>query len=71
MAASARDASRFLKALSNRNRLLLLCLQPMWIAFAISTEQYGFVVGSVAYGLGQLNGFLRSRREVHDKEERP
>jgi DNA-binding transcriptional ArsR family regulator len=26
MAASARDASRFLKALSNRNRLLLLCL---------------------------------------------
>ncbi len=50
--------------------LLLVCLQPMWIAFAISTEQYGFVVGSVAYGLGQLNGFLRSRREVHDKEER-
>jgi hypothetical protein len=44
-----------------RGWLLLVCLQPMWIAYAISTEQYGFVVGAVAYGLGQLNGFLRSR----------
>lgn len=50
--------------------LLLVCLQPMWIAYAISTEQYGFVAGAVAYGLGQLNGFLRSRRESNDKEER-
>ena len=25
-------------------------------------DQYGFIVGSIACGLGQLNGFLRSRR---------
>jgi hypothetical protein len=50
--------------------LLLVSLQPMWIAYAISTEQYGFVVGAVACGLGQLSGFLRSRRESSDKEGR-
>ena len=42
--------------------LLLVSLQPMWIAYALVTEQYGFVIGAMAYGLGQLNGFLRSRR---------
>jgi hypothetical protein len=42
--------------------LLLVSLQPLWIAYAFATEQYGFAVGSLAYGLGQLNGFLRSRR---------
>jgi hypothetical protein len=42
--------------------LLLVSLQPLWISYALVTEQYGFVVGSVCYGIGQLNGFLRSRR---------
>ena len=42
--------------------LLLVSLQPLWIAYAFATEQYGFAVGSVAYGAGQLNGFLRASR---------
>ncbi len=42
--------------------LLLVSLQPMWVVYALVTEQYGFIVGSIACGLGQLNGFLRSHR---------
>lgn len=49
--------------------LLLVSLQPMWIVYAISTEQYGFVVGAIAYGAGQLNGFLRSRRGADRAKE--
>jgi|GEM_PF-4546021 len=39
--------------------LILLGLQPIWIAYALITDQYGFVPGSIAYGVAQLNGFLR------------
>ena len=46
--------------------LLLVSLQPLWITYAMATEQYGFIFGSVAYGFGQLNGFLRSRRDAAD-----
>ena len=44
--------------------LLLVSLQPLWIAYAVTTEQYGIAIGSLAYGASQLNGFLRSRRTV-------
>lgn len=39
--------------------LLLFGLQPLWIAYALATGQGGLVLGSVAYGAVQLNGFLR------------
>lgn len=42
--------------------LLLASLQPLWISYAVLTGQYGFIVGAVAYGAAQMNGFLRSRR---------
>jgi hypothetical protein len=47
----------------SRGWLLLLCLQPLWIAYAVLTGQYGFVVGSLAYAAAQLNGYVRTRRE--------
>ncbi|MGD8377545.1 MAG: hypothetical protein PVF68_15540, partial [Acidobacteriota bacterium] len=40
--------------------LLLLGLQPIWIAYAICTDQPGLVLGSLAYGVAQLNGLLVS-----------
>jgi hypothetical protein len=48
--------------------LLLVSVQPLWITYAMATEQYGFIFGSVAYGFGQLNGFLRARREAADSQ---
>ncbi len=44
--------------------LLLFGLQPLWIGYALVTEQYGFVVSAVAYGVGQLQGYLRSRTSI-------
>jgi len=50
--------------------LLLLGMQPMWIAYSVVTGQYGFVVGSVAYAGAQLNGYLHApiRRGVMQGE---
>lgn len=42
--------------------LLLLGLQPPWIAYALCTDQNGLIVGCLAYGAAQLNGFLKSAR---------
>lgn len=42
--------------------LLLVGLQPLWISYAIATGQYGFILGALAYGGAQLNGFVRTRR---------
>lgn len=39
--------------------LILFGLQPVWIAYAVATDQPGFVLGSVAYAGAQLNGYLR------------
>jgi hypothetical protein len=39
--------------------LLLFGLQPVWIAYALATGQTGLILGSAAYAVAQLNGFLR------------
>ena len=39
--------------------LIMLGMQPLWIAYALVTGQYGFVLGSVAYAGAQVNGYLR------------
>jgi hypothetical protein len=41
--------------------LILLGLQPVWIAYALVTGQYGFMLGSIAYAGAQVNGYLRER----------
>jgi len=40
--------------------LLLFGLQPLWVGYAVATEQYGFVVSAVAFAVIQLQGYLRS-----------
>jgi len=45
--------------------LLLLGLQPIWIAYALVTGQIGFVLGSVAYAGAQMNGYLRAEPRTH------
>jgi hypothetical protein len=44
--------------------LILLGLQPVWIAYALMTGQYGFMLGSVAYAGAQMNGYLREGGEI-------
>jgi hypothetical protein len=51
--------------------LVLLGLQPIWIAYALATAQPGFVFGSLAYAAGQLNGYLTSRRPGGTRGVRP
>lgn len=38
--------------------------QSLWIAYALSTEQYGFLVSALAYGWVYTKNFLAWRREV-------
>jgi hypothetical protein len=40
--------------------LLLFGLQPVWIAYALATAQYGLMLASLAYGAAQLSGFCRT-----------
>lgn len=40
--------------------LILLGLQPVWIAYSVVTGQFGFVLGSVAYAGAQVNGYVRA-----------
>ncbi len=41
--------------------LIMFGLQPLWVAYAIATQQHGLIPGALAYGAVQLNGFIRSR----------
>lgn len=38
--------------------------QALWIAYALSTNQYGFLVSALAYGWVYSKNFLAWRREV-------
>ena len=44
--------------------LVGLSAQGLWLAYAISTEQYGFIVSAFAYGFVYLRNFLAWRREA-------
>ncbi len=47
--------------------LILLGLQPLWVAYAIATDQHGLIPGALAYGAVQLNGFVRGRSSSQQK----
>jgi hypothetical protein len=38
-------------------------VQFLWIAFAINTGQYGFIVAAIAYGFVYGRNYLKWRRE--------
>lgn len=44
--------------------LVGLSAQGLWLAYAISTEQYGFVISAFAYGWVYLRNFLAWRRDA-------
>jgi cell division protein FtsX len=49
----------WLSGKKNRNGWLLgLLTQTLWLAYSIQTEQYGFIVGTVAYGAVYLKNYL-------------
>lgn len=42
--------------------LIGLGAQALWIAYALATEQHGFLVSAVAYGAVYLRNWRRARR---------
>lgn len=41
--------------------LIGLCAQVIWIAYAVATKQYGFIVSAVAYGAVYARNYVRWR----------
>jgi len=42
--------------------LVLFSLQPIWIAYALTTDQAGLILGCLFSAAAHLNGFLRGNR---------
>lgn len=42
-------------------------VQGLWVAFAISTAQYGFIFSALGYGFVNLLGILRWRRDDRER----
>lgn len=49
--------------------LIGLAAQVLWIAYAIATHQYGFLVSAFAYGSVYLNNHIRWRKEEKTKNQ--
>lgn len=46
-----------------------LAAQVLWIAYALTTEQYGFLASAFAYGWVYARNWLRWRREQRAAEQ--
>jgi nicotinamide riboside transporter PnuC len=44
--------------------LILLVNECIWIAYAISTEQYGFIVMATAYAIVYIKSYLSWKKEL-------
>lgn len=43
---------------------LILCVNEcLWIIYAVTTEQHGFIVGAIIYGIVYVKSFLHWRRD--------
>lgn len=38
-------------------------IQVLWVAYAVSTRQYGFIISAFAYGFFYVRNYLRWRAE--------
>lgn len=47
--------------------LIGFCVQPLWVIFAIQTEQYGFILNAVIYAAVYARNWLRWRRDERPK----
>lgn len=43
-----------------------IAAQVLWLAFALTTQQYGFVVSSLVYGWVYVKNFVAWRREEQE-----
>lgn len=43
--------------------LVLLANEVIWIAYALTTKQYGFIVSAVAYAIVYIRSFIHWRRD--------
>lgn len=43
--------------------LILVINECLWIAYAIITKQYGFIVAAIAYTIVYIRSFLHWRRD--------
>jgi hypothetical protein len=43
---------------------LILCINEcLWIAYALATDQYGFIVAAVAYGIVYIKSFIHWKKD--------
>jgi hypothetical protein len=43
---------------------LVLCISEcLWIAYALATDQYGFIVAAIAYGVVYIKYFINWKKE--------
>jgi hypothetical protein len=44
---------------------VILCVnEVLWIVYALSTNQYGFIFAAIAYGIVYVKSFLHWRKDV-------
>jgi len=43
--------------------LILLANECIWIAYAVSTKQYGFIISALAYGAVYIRSYIHWKRE--------
>lgn len=44
--------------------LILLANEVIWIVYAVSTKQYGFIVSAIAYGIVYVRSFIHWRQDA-------
>jgi hypothetical protein len=44
--------------------LILLANEVIWIVYAVSTKQYGFIVSAIAYGVVYVRSFIHWRQDA-------
>jgi len=44
--------------------LVLLANEVIWIVYAVSTKQYGFIVSAIAYAIVYVRSFIHWRQDA-------
>lgn len=44
--------------------IVLMVSEAMWVIYAVHTEQYGFIVAAVAYGVVYVKSYLSWQRQA-------
>lgn len=44
--------------------LVLLANEVIWIVYAVSTKQYGFIVSAIAYAIVYIRSFIHWRQDA-------